>query len=160
LLNRGAERVAILDVDYHHGNGTQSIFYDRSDVLFVSIHADPTFEFPWFAGSAAETGVGDGEGSNINLPLPAGTEFEQWTTALDRGLAAITAGGVEALVVSLGVDTFEGDPLGTFRIQTTDYTAMASRIAGMGIPTVVLQEGGYAVGDIGTNVAAFLHGMI
>jgi acetoin utilization deacetylase AcuC-like enzyme len=159
LLNQGAERVAVLDVDYHHGNGTQSIFYGRSDVLFVSIHADPSFEFPWFSGSAAETGAGAGDGSNINLPLPAGADFELWSTALDRGLGAISTGGVEALVVSLGVDTFAGDPLGTFKIQTEEFTAMAGRIAGLGISAVVLQEGGYAVGDIGTNVAAFLDGM-
>ncbi len=159
ILNKGANRVAILDVDYHHGNGTQSIFYSRSDVLFVSIHGDPAFEFPWFAGYAAERGAGDGEGSNINLPLPAATDFDRWNEALEDGLGAIASGGIDVLVVSLGVDTFDGDPLGTFTIHTDDYTAMANRISTLDIPTVVVQEGGYAVGDIGTNVAAFLEGL-
>ncbi len=159
LRNRGANRVAVLDVDYHHGNGTQSIFYNRSDVLFVSIHGDPASEFPWFAGYATERGAGDGDGWNLNLPLPTGTDFGRWGESLDRGLAEITSGGVEALVVSLGVDTFDGDPLGTFTIRTRDYTTMANRIRALDIPTVVVQEGGYAVDDLGTNVAAFLEGI-
>ncbi len=159
LLDRGAHRVAILDVDYHHGNGTQSIFWDRADVVFVSIHADPSLEFPWFTGYAAEIGAGAGEGSNLNLPLPAGTTYSRWSEALDQGLKAIGSAQADAVVVSLGVDTFDGDPLGSFAIQTSDYARMGHRISVAELPTVVVQEGGYAVGDIGTNVAAFLDGM-
>lgn len=156
LLDGGANRVAVLDVDYHHGNGTQQIFERRDDVLTVSIHADPMFEFPWFAGHANEVGIDAGEGWNVNIPLPAGTDFGAWSSALEPGLALIASSDVEALVVSLGVDTFAGDPLGTFDIGTCDYTTMATRIAELDLPTVIVQEGGYAVGDIGANVAAFL----
>lgn len=158
LLNRGARRVAILDVDYHHGNGTQSIFYSRSDVLFVSIHADPTFEFPWFAGHGHETGAGPGEGWNLNLPLPAGATMSAFTEALTAAMQRIEASAPDALVISLGVDTFADDPLGTFAISTPDFGDVASQIGRAGIPTVVVQEGGYAVGAIGANVASFLAG--
>jgi acetoin utilization deacetylase AcuC-like enzyme len=156
LLDGDASRVAILDVDYHHGNGTQAIFAGRSDVLFVSIHADPTFEFPWFAGHADEIGDGDGEGWNLNLPLPSGTTMSDWMAALDTALTRIADADVDALVVSLGVDTYEHDPLGTFAITTADFETIGAAIAAAGLPTVVLQEGGYAVSDIGANVAAFL----
>ncbi len=156
LLDGDASRVAILDVDYHHGNGTQAIFADRSDVLFVSIHADPTFEFPWFAGHADEIGDGRGEGWSLNLPLPSGTTMSGWMTALDTALTRIAEADVDALVVSLGVDTYEHDPLGTFAITTADFSTIGAAIGNARLPTVVLQEGGYAVGDIGANVAAFL----
>jgi acetoin utilization deacetylase AcuC-like enzyme len=156
LLDGGASRVAILDVDYHHGNGTQSIFADRSDVLFVSIHADPTYEFPWFAGHADEIGTGDGKGWNLNLPLPVGTAMLGWMAALDTALTRIADAEVDALVVSLGVDIYEHDPLGTFTIATADFGVIGASIEAAGLPTVVLQEGGYAVGDIGANVAAFI----
>lgn len=158
LLDRGAERVAVLDVDYHHGNGTQSIFYDRSDVLFVSLHANPTFEFPWFVGHATEIGEGRGEGWNLNLPLDRGTELHRYVQTLDVGLERIRDAGVDGLVVSLGVDTFEDDPLGTFSIPTAGFTTIAAKIAELALPTVLVQEGGYAVADIGTNVASFLDG--
>jgi acetoin utilization deacetylase AcuC-like enzyme len=156
LLDGGADRVAILDVDYHHGNGTQAIFEARSDVLFVSLHADPMFEFPWFAGHADEIGHGDGEGWNLNLALPAGTTMSGWMTALDIALTRIADAAVDALVVSLGVDTYEHDPLGTFTIGTRDFATIGAAIGALDVPTVVLQEGGYAVGDIGANVASFL----
>ncbi len=158
LLDRGAERVAVLDVDYHHGNGTQSIFYERADVLFVSIHADPMDEFPWFAGYAEEEGSGQGIGSNLNLPLPYGTDFDRYGRALDTALAKVDSASADALVISLGVDTFEDDPISKFELTTRDYPAMASRIAELGLPTVVIQEGGYAVEAIGQNVAGFLSG--
>ena len=159
LCDRGHDRVAILDVDYHHGNGTQSIFFDRSDVFTVSIHADPVFEFPWFAGHADERGVADGDGWNLNLPLVAGTTFDIWSVALEIALQRITDASVTALVVSLGVDTYVHDPLGTFELTTPDYTSMAGRIGQLELPTVVVQEGGYAVADIGRNVVAFLAGL-
>jgi acetoin utilization deacetylase AcuC-like enzyme len=158
LLDRGAEQVAILDVDYHHGNGTQSIFYNRSDVLFVSIHADPRDEFPWFAGYADETGSGPGVGSTLNLPLPRGADRASWFAALDTAVGCIADSGVDALVVSLGVDAFVGDPLGTFHLTTDDFTTAARRIATLDRPTVVIQEGGYAGVALGANVTAFLAG--
>jgi acetoin utilization deacetylase AcuC-like enzyme len=159
LRNRGCAHVAILDVDYHHGNGTQSIFYERNDVLFVSIHADPIEEFPWFVGHAAERGSGAGEGANVNLPLACGSGVEAWFGALDRALDTIAAAEVDALVVSLGVDTFVDDPLGTFQLTTSDFTKMAQRIESTGVAMTIVQEGGYAVEAIGANVAAFLGGI-
>lgn len=159
LRENGHEQVAVLDVDYHHGNGTQSIFYERSDVLTVSIHADPIDEFPWFVGHASERGLDDGAGWNVNLPLTAGTTFAGWCAALDVALQRVTDSSATALVVSLGVDTYIDDPLGKFELTTPDYTTMAARIGGLGLPTVVIQEGGYAVDDIGRNVAAFLAGL-
>ena len=159
LRDHGHERVAIVDVDYHHGNGTQDIFYDRSDVLTVSIHADPIDEFPWFVGHRDERGVDHGDGWNLNLPLSAGATFDVWSAALEIALQRVTDSGATALVVSLGVDTYFDDPLGKFELITSDYATMATRIDGLGLPTVVVQEGGYAVADIGRNVAAFLFGL-
>lgn len=156
LLERGVQRVGILDIDYHHGNGTQSIFYDRSDVMVVSIHVDPRNEFPWFTGHANEVGEGRGHGWNLNLPLSAGADFGTWSSALEQALGCLEGGDIDALVVSLGVDTFEGDPMGTFRLTTPDFAAIGRRLATIGSPTVVLQEGGYAIADLGVNVAAFL----
>lgn len=156
LLDQGASRVAVLDVDYHHGNGTQAIFYDRADVLTVSIHADPMFEFPWFAGHATETGADDGKGWNVNLPLAAGTDLQTWNSALSIAIDRIVSSDAQAIVVALGVDTYVDDPLGTFFIQTADYSTIAERIAALSLPTVIVQEGGYATEAIGDNVAAFL----
>ncbi len=158
FVDRGAATVAILDIDYHHGNGTQSIFYRRSDVLTVSLHADPSFEFPWFSGHADERGVGPGEGHNLNLPLPAKTDVARWDQALAVALDRIADSGAEALVVAFGVDTFVDDPLGSFTLATTDYPGIGNRLRDLDLPTVILQEGGYATSDIGTNVAAFLSG--
>ncbi|MEM7325413.1 MAG: histone deacetylase family protein [Actinomycetota bacterium] len=158
LLNRGAERVAVLDVDYHHGNGTQSIFYDRSDVLFVSLHADPAFDFPWFLGRADEAGIGDGDGWNLNLPLPRGTTGDRFNEALTVALERIRDGRVDGVVVSLGVDIFVDDPLGTFAITTPEFRSIGAAIAGLDIPTTIVQEGGYAVDAIGRNVVSFLDG--
>ena len=122
-------------------------FADRSDVLFISIHADPAYEFPWFTGHASEIGQGEGEYWNLNLPLPAGTTMQGWMAALDTALTRIADADVDALVVSLGVDTYEHDPLGTFVIiGTADFTwRSGAAINAAGLPTVVLQEGGYAV---------------
>ena len=158
LLDRGRRRVAVLDVDYHHGNGTQSVFERRSDVLTVSLHADPREEFPWFTGHADESGLDDGEGWNLNLPLPRGTGRAEWFRALDRAVERVSGSGADALVVALGVDTYADDPLGTFDLRTADFTTAGATIAELGLPTVVVQEGGYAVEEIGHNVAAFLTG--
>lgn len=160
FLTDGAKRVAILDVDYHHGNGTQSIFYRRGDLLTVSIHADPADEYPYFLGYADETGQGQGEGTTLNLPLPQGTDWTAYDTALMAACARIGEFGAEALVVSLGFDTYEGDPISGFRLKTEDYARMGARIAAFGGPTVLVLEGGYAVEALGTNAAAFLSGFL
>ena len=158
MLDGDAARVAILDVDYHHGNGTQDIFYDRSDVLFVSIHADPAQEYPFYHGYARETGRDDGEGFNVNYPLPSGTGWERYREALDDGLRRIAAFGPDVLVVSLGVDTFDGDPLGKFRLNSDHFTEIGRRISELSTPTLFILEGGYNLESIGLNVTNVLCG--
>ncbi|MBZ8142122.1 acetylpolyamine amidohydrolase [Rubrivivax gelatinosus] len=158
LREQGARRVAVLDVDYHHGNGTQSLFYERADVLTLSIHGDPRTEYPFYLGHADETGAGAGLGFNLNLPLPAGTDFAQWRAALATALARIAAFAPDALVVALGVDTYEGDPISRFRLASPDYLQLGADIAGAGLPTVFTLEGGYAVAAMGTNVVNVLEG--
>ena len=157
-LASGAKRIAILDVDYHHGNGSQDIFWQRGDVLFVSIHADPRTDYPFFWGHANETGDGEGIGATINLPLPRGTAWRDYEAALDDALARIATFAPDMMVVSYGADTFAGDPISCFALETSDYPAMGQRIAGLGIPAVIVMEGGYAVDALGANVAAFLEG--
>jgi acetoin utilization deacetylase AcuC-like enzyme len=156
LRDHGAARVAVLDVDYHHGNGTQAIFYDRGDVLFASLHGDPRVEYPFFLGHADERGIGAGEGANANYPLPWGTTGAQYLAALDAAIAQVAAFGADALVVSLGVDTFAEDPISHFRLLRDDFAGIGARIATLGHPTLYVMEGGYAVADIGANVAAVL----
>ena len=158
LLDAGAMRVAVLDVDYHHGNGTQSLFYDRGDVLTVSIHGDPRTEYPFYLGHADECGDGAGEGCNMNLPLPTGTRFAQWRAALLRAMQRIADFGPDALVVALGVDTFEGDPISGFRVASDDYLQVGRDIAAMRLPVVFTLEGGYAVEAMGVNVVNVLEG--
>jgi acetoin utilization deacetylase AcuC-like enzyme len=154
----GRRRVAILDIDYHHGNGTQDIFYDRGDVLFVSIHADPASDYPFYWGHADERGEGAGEGATLNLPLPRGTALAAFERALSTALDRIAAFAPELLLCSYGADTFAGDPISFFAIETRDYAIIARRIAGLGIPTAIVMEGGYAVDALGANVASFLSG--
>ena len=158
FLNDGAARIAILDVDFHHGNGTQDIFYDRADVLFASLHGHPKREFPYFLGFEDETGTGAGEGFNANYPLMPGTTFEVWLDALHDALARITAFGPDALVVSLGVDTFEADPISSFKLASDDFSTYGRRLGALGIPTLYCMEGGYAVEEIGTNTVNVLTG--
>ncbi|WP_029356152.1 histone deacetylase family protein [Bosea sp. 117] len=158
--DRGAGRVAVLDVDYHHGNGTQSILYERPDVLVCSIHADPRLEYPYFLGHADETGAGAGEGFNVNFPLPWGTDFESWHAALEAAARRIGDYGAEIVVVSLGVDTYKGDPISRFRLDSPDYLSVGARIARMGLPTLFVMEGGYAVEAVGLNVANTLEGFL
>jgi len=160
LIDKGAGRVAILDVDYHHGNGTQAIFWDRADVLFVSIHADPAHEYPFFLGFADEHGIGPGEGTTLNLPLPLGTRAPAWMGALEAACRRIASFAPDALVLSLGVDTFAADPISYFRLQTSDYAPIGRRVAALGPPVLVVMEGGYAVEAIGTNVAGVLTGLL
>ena len=152
------KRVAILDIDYHHGNGTQDIFYARGDVLFVSIHADPRTDYPFFWGHEDETGEAEGEGATLNLPLPRGTDLAAYLPALDAALGRIASFAPHLLVISYGADTFIGDPISQFRLETPDYTALARRIATLGLPTVIVMEGGYAIDALGANVASFLEG--
>ncbi len=158
LRDSDARRVAVLDVDYHHGNGTQSIFYHRSDVLFVSLHGDPQSEFPYYLGYSDETGEGAGEGFNLNLPMPSGTAWKDYSAALTAALARIREFGPDALVISLGVDTFKEDPISRFRLENDDYLRMGEAIAGLGAPTLFVMEGGYAVEDIGINAVNVLTG--
>ena len=158
FLVDGADRVAILDVDFHHGNGTQDIFYGRDDVFFASLHGDPRHEFPYFTGFADETGTGPGEGTTANYPLLPGTTFDTWAAALDDALAKIATFRPDALVVSLGVDTFESDPISSFKLTTDDFTTYGRRIGTTGLPTVYCMEGGYAINEIGTNTVNVLTG--
>ena len=158
LRDAGAGRVAILDVDYHHGNGTQDIFYRRRDVLFVSLHGDPETEFPYYLGYADEKGEGEGEGFNLNLPMPFGTAWDEYARALATAVGRINEFGADALVVSLGVDTFKEDPISRFRLENEDYLRMGEAIADVGVPTLFVMEGGYAVEDIGINTVNVLSG--
>jgi acetoin utilization deacetylase AcuC-like enzyme len=154
----GAKRVAILDVDYHHGNGTQQIFYERADVLTISLHADPKQEFPYFLGHADERGHGVGEGYHMNLPLPWGTEWPEYELAMDAAVKRILAHGAEVLVISLGLDTFEHDPISRFKLQHEDYPRMGEKIASCDLPTLFVMEGGYAVDALGVNTVNVLKG--
>ncbi|HEY0112179.1 MAG TPA: histone deacetylase family protein [Allosphingosinicella sp.] len=151
-------RPAILDVDYHHGNGTQDIFYERGDVFFASIHADPATDYPFYWGHSDERGAGEGEGATLNLPLPRGTGIAGYEPALDRVLEAIAGFAPDLLVCSFGADTFVGDPISFFELRTADYAPLARRIASLRLPTLIVMEGGYAVDALGANVAEFLSG--
>ncbi|AOG22778.1 histone deacetylase family protein [Acidovorax sp. RAC01] len=158
LRNQGAHRVAVLDVDYHHGNGTQSIFYDRADVFFASIHGDPRTEYPFYLGHADETGEGAGAGFNLNLPLAAGSSVATWFAALDVACQRIARYGADALVVSLGLDAFEGDPISTFALSSDDFSRLGERLGALAMPTVFVLEGGYAAAELGTNAVNVLEG--
>ena len=158
FLDNGHARVAIFDVDYHHGNGTQEIFYERDDVLLASLHGDPDFEFPFHLGYARERGTGKGEGYNLNYPLPAGTAWPEWLAAFEDAHANIRANAPTALVVSLGVDTFKEDPISQFRLESEHFTTIGRRIADFGLPTLFVMEGGYAVEALGVNAVNVLQG--
>ena len=158
FIEAGASRVAVLDVDFHHGNGTQDIFYDRSDVMFVSLHGDPLSAFPHFLGFADETGSGAGEGFNANYPMPPGADFQTWGSALDDACARIDDYGPDALVVSLGVDTYKDDPISFFKLDSDDFSTYGARIAALRRPTLFVMEGGYAVDEIGVNTVNVLEG--
>lgn len=151
-------RVAVLDVDVHHGNGTQGIFFDRDDVLTVSIHADPSLYYPFFWGHAHETGAGKGQGFNLNLPLPVGSPDPAWLEAGDKALARIREFAPTALVVALGLDASESDPLQGLKVTGPGFHVMAEKIARLGLPTVLVQEGGYLSDDLGRNLVQFLSG--
>jgi len=154
----GTRRVAILDIDYHHGNGTQDIFWSRGDVFYASVHADPATDYPFYWGHADERGEGAGLGATLNLPLPQGTTLDAFRAAQATALAAIAAFGPDLLVVSFGADTWEDDPISHFKLTTADYAVLARDIAASGLPTVLLMEGGYAIPALGANLASFLSG--
>ncbi len=156
---RGLGPVAILDVDYHNGNGTQDIFYEDKDVLFVSIHADPVEDYPYFWGHADETGTGDGAGKTVNLPLPRGTVWAGYQAALAQALDAVRAHGTHFLVVSYGADTFAEDPISHFKLTTPDMREIGAAIGALDLPTLTVMEGGYKIEALGDNVAAFLGGL-
>lgn len=157
-LRRSHERVAILDVDLHHGNGTQGIFYARQDVLTVSIHADPVRFYPFFWGHASERGEGAGLGYNLNLPLPRGSGDEAFLSALDTAFARIAAFAPGAVVVALGLDAFEGDPFGGLAVSTAGFRRIGKHCGRIGIPTLIVQEGGYICDALGDNLTAYLTG--
>jgi acetoin utilization deacetylase AcuC-like enzyme len=158
IVERTGEHVSILDVDFHHGNGTEQIFWRRGDVLYVSLHADPDRQYPYFLGRADETGEGPGAGANLNLPLPAGTTNERYLDALDTALERIASEPGSVIVVSLGFDTYALDPLGDFAITTEAYHEVGRRVAGLGRRLVILQEGGYHRPTLGPNARAWLRG--
>ncbi len=157
-LLRTAERVAILDVDLHHGNGTQGIFYARSDVLTVSLHADPVRFYPFFWGHADERGQGPGLGYNHNLPLPRKSGDDVFLEALKNAFERIRAFAPDALVVALGLDAFEGDPFGGLSVSTPGFARVGEAIAGLKLPSVIVQEGGYLCDALGDNLTSFLTG--
>jgi acetoin utilization deacetylase AcuC-like enzyme len=149
-------RVALLDIDYHCGNGTQDIFYNRADVLTISIHADPNVEYPHFWGYASETGAGPGTGFHRNFPLEKGTDNALYLSALEEALTLIRRFEPVYLVVSAGMDIYADDPLGTIKVTTEGIGEIGKRIASLGLPTLVVMEGGYANEMLGTNILRFL----
>ena len=158
LSRRG--KVAILDVDVHHGNGTQAIFYERSDVLVVNIHADPDTRFPYFTGRQKERGAGKGLGFNVNFPMPLKTGDRDYETALTRAVARVRSFTPQYFVISIGYDTHRDDPIGGFALTTAYYGHMAQVLAGVGVPTVLVQEGGYNTGTLGTVARTFVEGFV
>ncbi|MBL8578211.1 MAG: histone deacetylase family protein [Mesorhizobium sp.] len=157
-LVKSGSRVAILDVDLHHGNGTQGIFYRRSDVLTVSIHADPLRFYPFFWGHADERGEGAGLGSNLNLPLERKSDDAQFLAALSAACRRVETFAPDALVVALGLDAFEGDPFGGLSVTTDGFARIGEAIATLRLPTVVVQEGGYICDALSDNLASFIGG--
>lgn len=153
-------RVAVLDVDAHHGDGTQEIFYRRGDVLTVSVHVDPEAYYPFYVGWADERGTGEGEGFNRNLPLPPGASDAQMHAAVDAALEEIRGFAPDALVIALGYDAHEHDPLGMLKVTTEGFAGIGRRIGAMNLPTLVVQEGGYQISVIGDCLGRFLDGLL
>ncbi len=153
-------KVAVLDIDYHAGNGTQDIFYDRADVLTISIHGDPDFEYPHFIGFVDEIGAGNGLGFHRNFPLPAGTDDKKYLSTLDEAIEMIRDFAPKYLVVSTGMDIYENDPLGKFRITREGIREIGKRIAALNLPSLIVMEGGYANNALGENIVALLGELI
>ncbi len=158
MLRAKFAKVVIVDVDLHHGNGTQGIFYERGDVLTVSVHADPADFYPFFWGHADEKGCGAGEGANLKLPLPLGSGDDAFLAALDIGLEKVRRFGAEALVVALGLDAFAGDPFAGLAVTENGFRRIAAKLRALALPSVLVQEGGYLCRELGQNLVAFLEG--
>lgn len=158
-LRRTAGRVGILDLDYHHGNGTQQIFWEEPAVPYASLHADPDVEYPYYTGRAEETGSGHGAGTTRNTPLPLGTGDGPFLAAAREAAGWLAERGIEVLVVSLGLDAFEGDPVGRFALTEGCFRRLGETVREIDVPAVVVQEGGYAVEALGRLAAAFLGGL-
>ena len=158
MRDNGKKRVAIVDVDFHHGNGTQDIFYAREDVFFASLHGDPMDAFPHFLGHADEIGTGRGIGFNHNFPMPPGTSFEAWRTALANALDKVAAFNADAIIISLGVDTLESDHISFFKLKSPDFITYGADIAALNLPTLFVMEGGYDISEIGLNTVNVLTG--
>ncbi|NVK18439.1 MAG: histone deacetylase family protein [Methylocystaceae bacterium] len=155
---QGYDKVCILDVDYHHGNGTQDIFYDRADVLTLSIHGHPDTNFPYFLGYEDECGEADGHGFNQNFPLKDGASFEDWCGAFNQAQVRIDHFQPDLLVVPLGVDTYEGDPISNFKLKSEDFLKMGQLLKSLNLPCMFVMEGGYDVAPLGQNVYNVIEG--
>jgi acetoin utilization deacetylase AcuC-like enzyme len=156
LIDAGAKRVAVLDIDSHHGNGTQGIFWERGDVLTISIHGDPDRYYPWFVGRTRERGAGAGDGRNMNMPLAIGTGDEGWLDAIRYAMAAIRDHKADALVLPLGFDASEHEPLAALKVTAEGFARAGGMIGGLKLPTAITQEGGYNVDIIGDLLEGFL----
>ncbi|GAB4524698.1 MAG: acetylpolyamine amidohydrolase AphB [Anaerolineae bacterium] len=153
-------KVAILDIDYHHGNGTQDIFWNDANVLFISIHADPAVEYPYYSGFADETGSADSRNATLNYPLPHGSTEAEYLHTLDQAVAHIQDFAPSALVISLGFDTYKEDPMAEFELDLGSYTKIGQRIAALGLPTLYVQEGGYYIPALGAMAVSFFRGVL
>ncbi len=160
LRGLGASRVGIIDIDSHHGNGTQSIFWDRDDVVFVSVHGDPNGYYPWYVGHAGERGGAAGLGANLNLPLPRGTTDELWLNAIAAGVRKLRARGCEAVVVSLGFDASVDEPLSFLSVSAEGFALAGEAIGELHLPCALVQEGGYNVSAIGGLLKRFMEGLV
>ncbi len=158
FIERGAKKIFILDIDFHHGNGTQEIFYKRADVFFASLHGDPMHAFPHFLGHADERGAEDGVGFNLNNPMPSNTTYLKWKKSLKKVLSEAENFKPDFLLVSLGVDTFENDPISFFKLKSDDYLDVGRIISSLNFPTLFVMEGGYSMNEIGLNTVNILKG--
>ena len=156
VADHRGRRVAILDVDYHHGNGTQDIFYGSADVLLASIHANPAMDYSFYWGHADERGEGAGQGKTVNSPLPRGARIDTYREALETACAAVEAHGTDLLILSYEAEMFEHDPISRFKLGEGDYAEIGAKIAALNIPTVVIMEGGYAIDPLSRNVSSLL----
>lgn len=156
--DKGYQKIAILDVDFHHGNGTQDIFYQRNDVLTISIHGDPHDNFPYYLGYSNETGKDEGEGFNLNIPLADGSDFTVWRKAFTQAKAKISEFAPDLLIIPLGVDTYQNDPISSFKLTSEDFTTMGQMINALNLPTVFSMEGGYDIEPLGQNVFNVIDG--
>ncbi len=156
LINKNAKKIVILDIDFHHGNGTQNIFYDRSDVLFISLHADPKRKFPYFSGKTSEKGIKKGMNYNYNFPLPENTNDNAFLTTLNKATKIIKKYNPNYLIVSVGLDPYEKDPICDFKISLSGFNKIGKKIASLPYKTLLVQEGGYCLEDLGKCALEFL----